>query len=316
MPSRFVNRCPPAKESAFMSTPLSQHCPDWATALCAGFSQIFLQRQPMCGVMCLLAIAVGAPELLGGALLGGAVGLLTAQRRDYPKAQRQAGLYSYNGILLGLLLSHTMPWSALLPLLIIASAGTSALLTHQWLKRAPGFAVYTAPFVGIGWVLLALVNEPAPALINEQVINGWTLLLALFKGVGQAMLLPHPICGLLIVLGLCLSHWRAALWALLGSLAGLAWGLYAHDTAPALNGLVSYNPVLIALAVSQQSPSRWLPLLGIALALLLTPLFSALGLPTLTAPFIAAGWLMQAGLRGRDSQAQRANKAGRLPVKR
>ena len=79
---------------------------------------------------------------------------------------------------------------------------------------------------------------------------------------------------------------------------------------------VAERQAAVALAVSQQSPTRWLPLLGIALALLLTPLFSALGLPTLTAPVIAAGWLLQAGLRGRDSQAQRANKAGRLPVKR
>lgn len=300
-----------------MSThPLSQHCPDWATALCAGFSQIFLQRQPMCGVLCLLAIAVGAPTLLGGALLGGVAGLLTAQRRDYPKAQRQAGLYSYNGILLGLLLSHHVPWSAMLPLLIIASAGTSALLTHQWLKRAPGLAVYTAPFVGIGWILLTLNDPPATAPLGATAINGWTLLLALFKGVGQAMLLPHPVSGLLIVIGLCLSHWRAALWAVLGSLAGLAWGLSAHDTAFALNGLSSYNGALVALAMSQQSRSFWVPLLGIALALLITPLFSGLGLPILTAPFILGGWLMQAGLRVLYPEALQSNKASTLPVKR
>jgi urea transporter len=33
------------------------------------------------------------------------------------------------------------------------------------------------------------------------------------------------------------------------------------------------------------------------LALLLTPLFAAIGLPTLTAPFILAGWLIRAGLQ-------------------
>lgn len=316
MPSRYVNHCPPAKEAALMSTPLSQHCPDWATALCAGFGQVFLQRQPMCGALCLLAIAVGAPGLLGGALLGGAAGLLTAQRRDYPKAQRQAGLYSYNGILLGLLLSHYLPWSAMLPLLIIASAGISALFTHQWLKRVPGLAPYTAPFVAIGWALMALDPPPAMALMAEQTVTAHTLLLALFKGVGQAMLLPHPAGGLLIVIGLCLSHWRAALWALTGSLAGLVWGLYAHDTVSALNGLVSYNPALIALALSQQSRSVAVPLAGIALALLATPLFNALGLPTLTAPFIVSGWLMQAGWRVQNLKALRSNKPGRVPVKR
>ncbi|MGH8424560.1 MAG: urea transporter, partial [Pseudomonas fluorescens] len=28
------------------------HCPDWATALLNGFSQIFLQRHPLCGLLC------------------------------------------------------------------------------------------------------------------------------------------------------------------------------------------------------------------------------------------------------------------------
>jgi urea transporter len=36
---------------------------------------------------------------------------------------------------------------------------------------------------------------------------------------------------------------------------------------------------------------------GIVLALLVTPLFAALGLPTLTAPFILAGWLIRAGIQ-------------------
>src|SRR5688572_22071309 len=111
------------------------HCPDWATALLNGFSQIFLQRHPLCGLFCLLAILLTAPALFGGALLGGVAGLLAAQRRGYAKEDRQAGLFSYNGILLGLLLSLVLPWSALLPPLIIATGGLSAMLAQQWLKR-------------------------------------------------------------------------------------------------------------------------------------------------------------------------------------
>ncbi|CAM5283421.1 Urea transporter OS=Pseudomonas fragi OX=296 GN=I5R27_09795 PE=3 SV=1 [Pseudomonas fragi] len=207
----------------------SNPCPDWATALCAGFSQIFLQRHPLCGVLCLLAILICAPTLLGGALLGGIAGLLTAQRRDYPKAERQAGLYSYNGILLGLLLSHQLEWSALLPLLIIASAGLSTMLVHQWLKRAShgqSLLAYTAPFVGIGWILLHLTNPPAQAVDHTQTVNSLTLAQGLFKGIAQVMLLPHPLAGLLIVIGLWLSSWRAALWAITGALAGMLFSLY------------------------------------------------------------------------------------------
>jgi urea transporter len=73
----------------------------------------------------------------------------------------------------------------------------------------------------------------------------------------------------------------------------MGWSLLHHDFYTALLGLGGYNAVLAALAFSTQRQQPWLPLLGIAAALLLTPMFSAIGLPTLTAPFILAGWLIR-----------------------
>lgn len=294
------------------------HCPDWATALCNGFSQIFLQRHPLCGVLCLLAILISNPTLLGGALLGAVAGLLTAQRRGYEKSQRQAGLYSYNGVLLGLLLSHQLAWSALLPLLIIASAGFSSLLVHQWLKRITqpyGLMLYTAPFVGLGWLLLGLHPAPEP-VIELHTVNALTLAQALFKGVGQVMLLNHSLAGLLIVIGLCLSHWRSAVWVVIGSLAGLAWSLYQQDVGTALSGLAGYNTALTALALSLQTRRLWLPLIGIVVTLLLTPAISALGLPLLTAPFVLSCWLVSSGVRLLSRKSVETKAQSRLRIER
>lgn len=274
------------------------HCPDWATALLNGFSQIVLQRHPLCGLLCLLAILCSAPALFGGALLGGVAGLLTAQRRGYAKADRQAGLFSYNGILLGLLLSLALPWSALLPPLIIASAGLSAMLTQQWLKRTCGprcLPAYTAPFVGLGWLLLSFTAPQSPPTPIEMTIPN--LLAAHLSGLGQIMFLGHSLAGALIATGLLIANPRAAGWALLGSAAGLAFTWGHHDPAQALSGLGGYNPALVALALSQQSRQPWLPLAGVLLAMLLTPGFAALGLAPLTAPFILACWLTQAARR-------------------
>ncbi|MBB3240281.1 urea transporter [Pseudomonas sp. Tn43] len=276
----------------------NNHCPDWATALLNGFSQIFLQRHPLCGLLCLLAIMFCAPAQLGGALLGGIAGLLTAQRRGYTKADRQAGLFSYNGILLGLLLSLYFPWSALLPPLIIAAGGLSAMLTQQWLKRSRAhdcLPAYTAPFVGISWLLLSFAapQQPAP-LIEMTTLN---VLAASLKGLGQVLFLGHPLAGALIATGLLVADRRAFLWALFGSATGLGFALVHHETATALLGLSGYNAVLAALAFSQNRRQPWLPLLGILLAVLLTPGFAALGLATLTAPFILACWLIRAGIR-------------------
>ncbi|AHZ72285.1 Urea transporter [Pseudomonas mandelii JR-1] len=270
------------------------HCPDWATALLNGFSQIFLQRHPLFGLLCLLAILFTAPTLLGGALLGGVAGLLTAQRRGYAKADRQAGLFSYNGVLLGLLLSLYFPWSALLPPLIIAAGGLSAMLTQQWLKRvrvSHYLPAYTAPFVGLGWVLLCFATPSTKAHLIE--INTLNMLAAPLKGFGQVMFLGHPLAGAMIAVGLLIADRRAFCWALLASVAGMGWSLLHHDAYSALIGLGGYNAVLTALALSSLRQQPWLPLAGIASALLLTPVFSAIGLPTLTAPFILACWLVR-----------------------
>lgn len=270
------------------------HCPDWATALLNGFSQIFLQRHPLFGLLCLLAILFTAPALLGGALLGGVAGLLTAQRRGYAKADRQAGLFSYNGVLLGLLLSLYFPWSAMLPLVIIACGGLSAMLTQQWLKRArlnQCLPAYTAPFVILSWVLLCFATPSTQAHLIE--INTLNMLAAPLKGLGQVMFLGQPLAGAIIAAGLLMADRRAFCWALLASVAGMGWSLLHHDFYTALLGLGGYNAVLVALAFSAQHQQPWLPLAGIALALLLTPVFTTIGLPTLTAPFILAGWLVR-----------------------
>jgi urea transporter len=272
-------------------------CPDWAEALLNGFSQIFLQRQPLCGLLCLLAILIGAPALFGGALLGGVAGLLTAQRRGYPKAERQAGLYSYNGVLLGLLISQHFAWSALLPPLILACGGLAAMLTRQWLKHADepnDLPAYTAPFVGLGWLLLGTVPQNTFALGEPDTL---AILTAPFTGLAQIMLLDQPMAGALIALGLWLANRRAAGWALIGASVGVLLALWLDEPAGALLGLHSYNPALAAMALSQMRRQPWLPLLGILLAILLTPGFAALHLPALTAPFILACWLVRAGVR-------------------
>jgi urea transporter len=270
------------------------HCPDWATALLNGFSQIFLQRHPLCGLLCLLAILFTAPTLLGGALLGGVAGLLTAQRRGYAKADRQAGLFSYNGVLLGLLLSLYFPWSALLPPLIIAAGGLSAMFTQQWLKRvrvSHYLPAYTAPFVGLGWLLLCFATPSTNAHLIE--ITTPNMLAAPLKGIGQVMFLGHPLAGAMIAVGLLIADRRAFCWAMLASAAGMGWSMLHHDFYSALIGLGGYNAVLAALAFSSQRQKPWLPLIGIASALLLTPVFATIGLPTLTAPFILACWLIR-----------------------
>ena len=273
---------------------LPHQCPDWAEALLNGFSQVLLQRSPLCGVFCLLAILISAPSSLGGALLGAVAGLLTAQRRGYPKVRRQSGLYSYNGVLLGLLIGCHMPWSPLVPLLTIACGGLSAMLMHAWLERTPRATclnAYTAPFVLFGWLLLLFVEPSQTAMTDVNPIH------ALPRGLGQVFLLDHPLAGVMIGVGLLIANRRAALWAFIGCISGVAFVLWQSQPDLPLPGLCGYNPALAGLAFSQARHKPWLPASAIALSILLQPGFAAMGLATLTAPFILACWLVQASAR-------------------
>jgi len=265
-------------------------CPDWATALLNGFSQVLLLRNPLCGLCCLLAILLTAPDLVGGALLGALAGLLTAQRRGYDRADRQAGLYCYNGVLIGILISAVLPWSAILPPLIIVAGGLSSMLTHQWRKRGGKLLVaYTAPFVLLGWATLLLAEPSANGYVEADPVY------ALLRGVGQIFLLDKPMAGLLIVIGMYFANPYAATWALIGSAIGGGVALLAGEAQGAWLGLYGFNAALAALAFSRQGEKPWVTLLAIACALVLQPLFNLLPIAGLTAPFVTACWLMHLG---------------------
>ena len=209
------------------------------TLLC-GFAQIFLQQSPGCGVLVLLAILVGAPELLPGALLGGLTSTWVAQRRSHPPADIAIGLYGYNGILLGLLLSLKLPWTPLLPVLIIISAALSSLLLAPWMHRMRQqgwLPAFTFPFVLLGWLLLALLAQlelpaaPPASAPDAPVLSLLQLILAVLRGLGQVIFLDSPLAGLFLLLGLRLADGRMALWALLGSSGGFA--LHSSPAGPA-----------------------------------------------------------------------------------
>ncbi|PIA73189.1 urea transporter [Ectopseudomonas toyotomiensis] len=274
-------------------------------ALLCGFAQIFLQQSPGCGLLVLIAILIGAPDLLPGALLGGLTSMLIAQHRGYPPADIAIGLYGYNGILLGLLLSLKLPWTPLLPVLIITSAALSSLLLAPWMRsmRKHGWLpAFTFPFVLLGWLLLALVTQlqlPLAAPTSSPSapeLNFLQLMLAVLRGLGQVIFLDSPLAGLCLLIGLRLADGRTALWALLGSSGGFALAIFSGWPGEgALAGLYGYNATLAAIALAQVHRSPLIPALGILLALLLQPGFNALGLPALTMPFILACWLIRAG---------------------
>src|SRR5690606_32210923 len=180
-------------------------------ALLCGFAQIFLQQRPGFGLAVLLALLIGAPNLLGDALLGALAGNLVAQRRGYAQADIDAGLYGYNGALIGMMLSLKLSWTPLLPLLVVGLAGLSVLLLQPWLRalrERQWLPAYTLPFVLVGWLLpwLSAVLALAPAPVAQTLLTEGTwpqFAEATLRGLGQVIFLDHPLAGLCLLLGLC-----------------------------------------------------------------------------------------------------------------
>ncbi|MCO3695283.1 hypothetical protein FA140_27755 [Pseudomonas aeruginosa] len=162
--------------------------------LLRGISQVFLQGDPRLGLACLLAIAVGAPPLLAGALLGGALGPLLARLLHCADSDIEAGLYGYNAVLIGMLLAFRFAWSpglvSLVALGCLASVALQRLFLHglrrrRWLPPYTLGFVLNAGFYGLNAALAGL----ALALRYRSV---WPPLL----GMGLAVAL-QPLFGLL-----------------------------------------------------------------------------------------------------------------------
>ena len=243
--------------------------------------------------------------MLGGALLGGFASWLTALRRGYPREDVEAGLYGYNGVLLGMLLGARFEWTLHLPLLIVCCAGLSTLLLHRLLRNARGASgcppspAPSSASAGCCWLAHGLqLTAPAaaPAVVLDADSIG--LLLALLRGFGQVIFLADPLAGACVLLALLLASWRVALWASFGSALALALGLCLKlPTDTLLAGLFSLNGVLIGIALGKRLASLPVVVIGVALGVLLQPGFATFGLPAMTAPFILACWLVIAGGR-------------------
>ena len=255
--------------------------------LLRGISQVFLQGDPRLGLACLLAIAVGAPPLLAGALLGGALGPLLARLLHCADSDIEAGLYGYNAVLIGMLLAFRFAWSpglvSLVALGCLASVALQRLFLHG-LRRRRWLPPYTLGFVLNGWWLVPLGAwlGLAPAAHGGCFSCAWSgtaELAALTLGIGEIIFLGEPLAGLLVWLGLLLVSRPSAAWALAGAAASLplAW-LLGYDWASALAGFYGLNAALAGLALALRYRSVWPPLLGMVLAVALQPLFGLLSL--------------------------------------
>lgn len=267
--------------------------PVWPIICLRGVGQIMFQESALTGSLFVLGIALSDLGMAVGTVVGAVLGTLTAWLLRFDRTETSAGLYGYNGSLVGIaLLFYLEPGTASAVLLAIGAILSSVVtwgLRRYWLLPA-----YTMPFVLVTWLGLAIATRlDLPRVSPPPLPTSNSLFSEVIQGLSEVMFQSTNVAGVCFLIGILLCSFRGGLWALAGSLIGLltAWGLQEPE-AQATAGLFGYNAALAAMGLALWSRSLLLPIFAAILSVPLTSLVPQLGVETLTAPFIFACWIV------------------------
>jgi urea transporter len=288
-----------------------------------GIGQVMFQNHPLTGALFLAAVAwgsfaAGLPEVLLGGLLGLVAATLTAMWLHVDEEGLAAGLYGYNGVLVGLALPTFLAPSPLLWCYVLLGGAVSvvAMLGTANVAKTWRVSALTFPFVLITWLLL-LATFAFAGLDNSALTFGSEIvpldaaasnpldLAAFVQGVlnsiSQVFLKGDGVSALLFVAGLAVSSVAAAVFALAGALLAVTTAhLLGAESELISAGLLGFSPVLTAIALGTvfYRPSRRVvayAALGTVFTVIvqgaMNVALAPLGIPALTAPFVLTSWL-------------------------
>ncbi|NXP69536.1 UT2 protein, partial [Ramphastos sulfuratus] len=290
--------------------PLMVQLVDW---ILRGTAQVMFVNNPFSGLIILVGLFIQSPWLMLTGCTGMTVSTFTALALSQDRSAIAAGLHSYNGILVGLLMAVFSDkgdyyWWLLPPVAIISMACpvlSSALgsILSKW-----DLPVFTLPFNIALTLYLAATGHYNPFFpttlvkpvasvpnITWSAINVPLLLQSIPVGVGQVYGCENPWTGGIILIALLISSPLTCLHAAIGSAVGMFAALsIATPFDRIYAGLHNYNCALACVAIGGMFYAlTWQThLLSLACALFcaysgagLANALSVLGLPLCTWPF-------------------------------
>jgi len=292
-----------------------------------GVGQVFFCCNAVTGLIFLIALYVGGITAGLAATVGVVSSTIAAYLLRFPEDEIDAGLYGFNGTLVGpclfLFLEHTPQlWLYVVLASVLSTVVLAALMRILQPYNIPAS---TSPFVLTCWMFMVAVYSfdgfsrgpvlPAPVIpadiataavvttefasFSKDAIEAWYT--AITKGIGEVMFADSVIVGILFLVGIAITSLRGAFMALMGAIVGVAMPIcLAADKTLIEMGLYAFNPVLTMMAVG------WVflkPTTGSALLALLAGILTIIcqaglanflapaGLPTLTFPFVLTMWM-------------------------
>lgn len=290
-----------------------------------GVGQVCFMNNPVTGAFIVAGMFVFDAWLGVAGLVGLAVSTLAAILLGFDRGAIRAGLYGFNGILVGAGLAtflgpkwdgSAFGWIILISALSsVFHAALASVMIRVW-KVPPftlAFNLASLMFL-VGALnfangrLAGAIPPVQPTITAGQVDTGFysvstdgqaaDILTAIFNGIGQLFFAEDVIGGILIVVGLLVCSRIAGIMALFGSAVGMLIGLALGASGAAIyDGLWGFNSFDAAIAVGGVFfvlSWRSVALAGgcaILAALFfgaLVALFEPWGLPALTLPFCFA----------------------------
>ncbi len=301
-----------------------------------GVGQVFFCGNAVTGLIFLTALYVGGLTAGLAATVGVVTSTITAYVLGFSDDDIDAGLYGFNGTLVGpclfLFLENTpLLWVYVVFASILSSVVLAALIRILTPYKIPAS---TSPFVLTCWMFMVAVysfdsfsrgpilptpgipygmtgTEVAPIEIWFSTWTGETIemwYVALSKGVAEVMFADSVIVGILFLIGIAITSWRGAFMALCGTIVGVSVPIYLGASQTLIElGLYAFNPVLTMMAIGWVflKPSTGTAILALIAGILtvicqagLANFLAPIGLPTLTFPFVLVMWmfLFAAGL--------------------
>lgn len=295
---------------------------DWTLR---GISQVVFQNNRLTGLVILGAIAYNSGTYAVSCVLGTVAATLTAVLLQADREQISAGLFGYNGALMGIGLNAYLsadftagqyPDWRLYLYIVLGAAFTAVIMSALLSILGPAkVSALTAPFVLAGWLFIFAVPRfsqfhPGPLLApalpthftGAQHYTWTTWYQGTGKGVGEIFLQDNWITGYAILFGIFINTRIGAFMCMLAAVLAVGTGIVLGAPEHTVRlGLLGFSACLTAIALGGfLFVLNWGGFIYAVFGIMTTiwvwaavnVLLSPIGMPTLTSPFVIVALFM------------------------
>ncbi|MEO9061020.1 MAG: urea transporter [Nitrosospira sp.] len=282
-----------------------------------GVGQVFFCCNAVTGLIFLVALFIGGVTAGAAATVGVISSTVAAYLLGFSEDDIDAGLYGFNGTLVGPCLFLFLENSPQLWLYVVLASVLSSVVLAALMRILGPYKIpaSTSPFVLTCWMFMVAVYSfdsftrgpvlpppGTPAVVTgAMAIPADMWFTALTKGVAEVMFADSVIVGIMFLVGIAIVSLRGALMAFGGAIIGVVFPMMLGANLGLIEmGLYSFNPVLTMMAVGwvflkPDSKSAVLAVLAGFLTVVcqagLANFLAPIGLPTLTFPFVLVMWM-------------------------